>query len=294
MMTSGQYRDSLDDLNLDVYIRGNRTVNAYENPAVCKSIDTIAKTYEMAQVPQHEQIIVAISHITGSRINRFNHISQNIDDLIKKAQLNQLFNGNNGHCFQRTLGMNTLNALSITTDDIDASHGTNHHGRFLKYLEYIQENDLTCDGSLVDPQGNRWLPPHRQPHADLLLHAVDETANGVMLRGAKACGVSALNSHEMLVIPTTAMTERDEAYAIFFALPIDAEGVTFVIDPASHSATRAGNSIVNMAAAAFRDHEALCVFDNVVVPWERIFMYRAFRFSEEMADLYKFSFCFDA
>lgn len=101
----------------------------------------------MAQMPEHEEVIVAISHITGSRINRFNHINQNIDDLIKKAALNQMFNGNNGHCFHRTLGMNALNALSITTGDIDAANGTNHHGRFLKYLEYIQENDLTCDGS---------------------------------------------------------------------------------------------------------------------------------------------------
>jgi len=294
MMTSGQYRDSLDDLNLDVYIRGNKTVNAYDDPVVCQSIDTVARTYEMAQMPEHEQIIVARSHITGSRINRFNHISQNIEDLIKRVQLNQLFNGNNGHSFYRTLGMNTLNALSITTGDIDAAHGTTHHGRFLKYLEYIQENDLTCDGSLIDPLGNRWLPPHRQLHSDLLLHAVDETANGVVLRGAKACEISALNSHEILVIPTMTMTKRDDAYAIFFALPSDAEGVTFLIDLESHVPTRAGDSIVNRATAAFREHEALCVFDDVIVPWERIFMYREFEFSEQMEDLYKFSFCFDA
>jgi len=294
MMTSGQYRDSLGDLHPDVYIRGNRVGNTRDNPVICRSLDAVARTYEMAQMPEYEEIMIAVSHITGSRINRFNHINQSIDDLIKKAALNQLFNGNNGHCFQRTLGMNTLNALSITTGDIDAAHGTNHHGRFLKYLEYIHKNDLTCDGSLVDPQGKRWLPPHRQPNSDLLLHAVDETANGVMLRGAKACEISALSSHEILVIPTTVMTERDDAYAIFFALPSDTEGITFVIDPESPTTTRSGSSIVNRAAAAFRDHEALCVFDNVIVPWERIFMYREYEFSEQMADLFKFSFCFDA
>jgi len=294
MMTSEQYRDSLDNLQLDVYIRGSKTVNAYDNPAICQSIDALARTYEMARMPKHEQVIVATSHVTGSRINRFNHISQNIDDLIKKAQLNRLFNGNNGHCFHRTLGMNTLNALSITTGDIDAAYGTNHHKRFLDYLVYIQDNDLTCDGSLVDPRGNRWLPPHRQPHVDLLLHVVDETPNGIMLYGVKACGIGALNSHEMLVIPTTAMTKRDEAYAIVFSLPIDTEGVTFVVDPESHGTKGAGSSIVNIAAAAFREHEALCVFDNVIVPWERIFMYREYPFSEQMADLFRFSFCFDA
>ncbi len=294
MMTSGQYRDSLDDLHLDVYIRGNRVRNARDNPVICRSLDEAARTYEMAQMPEYEQTMVAISHISGTRINRFNHISQDIDDLIKKDQLNRLFNGNNGHCFQRTLGMNTLNALSITTGDIDAAYGTIHHGRFLKYLAHIQENDLTCDASLVDPRGNGWLPPHMQSNPDLLLHEVGETSNGVMLRGVKACGISALTSHEILVVPTTAMTERDDAYAIFFALPTDAEGVTFVIDPESHTATRSGGGIVDRAAAAFRGHQALCVFDAVIVPWERIFMYRECEFCEQMADLYKLSFCFDA
>lgn len=115
-----------------------------------------------------------------------------------------------------------------------------------------------------------------------------------MLRGAKACEISALNSHEIIVTPTTIMTERDDAYAIFFALPTDAEGVTFIIDAESHTATRSRNSIVNRATTAFREYKTLCVFDDVIVPWERIFMYREFDFSKQMADLYKFSFCFDA
>ncbi|HOO91599.1 MAG TPA: 4-hydroxyphenylacetate 3-hydroxylase N-terminal domain-containing protein, partial [Syntrophales bacterium] len=257
------------------------------------SRDSIARTYEMAHMPEYEQIMVAISHITGSRINRFNHISQDIDDLIKRVQLNSLFNGNNGHCFQRTLGMNTLHTLSITTGDIDAASGTHHHERFLGYLRYIQENDLTCDGSLVDPGQHRSLPPHRHPNADLLLHAVGETANGVILRGVKACGLSALNSHEIVIVPTAAMTEQDEAYAVFFAVPTDAEGLTFIIDPTSLITATPGNDLAARAAEAFRNHEVLCVFDDALVPWERVFLYREFEFSEQMADMHRFSFCFD-
>lgn len=293
MINPEQYRESLDDLHLDLYIRGTRRDRPSDNPAVSCSRDAIARTYEMAHIPEHEQVMVAISHVTGSRVNRFNHISQTIDDLIKKAQLNSLFNGNNGRCFQRTRGMNTLHALSITTGEIDAANGTHHHARFLEYLRYIQEHDLTCDGSLVDPGWHRSLPPHRHPNADLFLHAVDETANGVILRGVKACGLSALNSHEIIVLPTTAMTERDETYAVFFAVPTDTERLAFMIDPASQERAKPVDSLMARAAGTFRNHEVLCVFDDVVVPWERIFLYRECAFSEQIGDLLRFSFCFD-
>ncbi|MBT8490179.1 MAG: 4-hydroxybutyryl-CoA dehydratase, partial [Deltaproteobacteria bacterium] len=250
--------------------------------------------YDMALMPENEHIMIAISHITGSRINRFNHINQNIDDLVKKSILNRLFSGNNGSYFQRTLGMNTLNALSITTGDIDARYGTDYYVRFLNYLAYIQDNDLTCHGSVTDPRGNRYLPPHRQSHPDLLLHAIEETDDGIILQGTKACDIGALTSHELIIIPTTTMTERDESYALSFALPSDTKGITFVIGPESHNMTTPGDSIVNRAASAFQNHEALCIFDNVFVPRERIFMYTEYEFSEQIADLFKYSFCFEA
>jgi len=294
MMTPEQYRSSLDDLNLDVYIQGNRAGNVRDNPVICRSIDAAARIYDMALMPEHEHIMIAISHITGSRINRFNHINQNIDDLVKKSILNRLFSGNNGSYFQRTLGMNTLNALSITTDDIDARYGTDYYVRFLNYLEYIQDNDLTCHGSVTDPQGNRYLPPHRQSHPDLLLHAIEETDDGIIMQGTKACDIGALTSHELIIIPTTTMTERDKSYALSFALPSNTKGITFVIGPESHNMTTPGDSIVNRAASAFQNHEALCIFDNVFVPRERIFMYTEYEFSEQMADLFKYSFCFEA
>ena len=275
MMTSEQYRDSLGDLNLDVYIQKNKANNVQDNPVIRRSIDATARTYEMAHRPEYEHITTAISHIDGSRINRFNHVNQSIDDLIKKMTLDRLFHGNNnGSSFYRTLGMNTLNTLSITTEDIDAEYGTDYHGRFLKYLAYIQENDLTCDGSMIDPGGNRYLPPHRHPHPDILLHVVDERDNGLMLYGVKACRISALTAHEIIVIPTAAVTELDDLYAVLFALPSDAEGITFIIESDFHAAAMSGDTIAGREAGRFKDHKIVCVFDNVIVPWERVFMYR--------------------
>ena len=92
---------------------------------------------------EHEDIMTATSHITGNKINRFTHIHQSITDLVKKSKMGRLLGRETGCCFQRCVGMDALNALSIVTYNIDRANGTEYFSRFLKYLEYVQENDLT-------------------------------------------------------------------------------------------------------------------------------------------------------
>ena len=105
--------------------------------------------------------MTAVSHLTGKKINRFCHIHQNRDDLVKKSKMGRMLGGHTACCFQRCVGMDALNALSIVTYDIDAKYGTEYNKRFLKYLAHVQENDLTCDGAMTDPKGDRGLAPQR-------------------------------------------------------------------------------------------------------------------------------------
>jgi 4-hydroxybutyryl-CoA dehydratase/vinylacetyl-CoA-Delta-isomerase len=166
MMTADQYEESLRKLNLVVYMFGERLVNVVDNPIIRPSMQAVAKTYELAHLPEYEDLMTATSHITGNRINRFTHIHQSIEDLVKKSKMGRLLGRHTGCCFQRCVGMDSLNALSIVTFDIDAKYDTEYNKRFLKFLEYVQENDLTCDGAMTDPKGNRRLPPHKQPDPD--------------------------------------------------------------------------------------------------------------------------------
>ena len=84
---------------------------------------------------------------------------------------------------------------------------TSYKQRFIKYLEYVQENDFTCDGAMTDPKGDRSLPPHKQPDPDHYLHVVEEREDGIVVRGAKAHQTGAVNSHEIIVMPTIAMRQ---------------------------------------------------------------------------------------
>jgi 4-hydroxybutyryl-CoA dehydratase/vinylacetyl-CoA-Delta-isomerase len=229
MMTAQQYEESLRRLNLVVYMFGKQLDDVVDNPIIRPSMQAVAKTYDMAHRPEHEDIMTATSHITGQKINRFTHIHQSIEDLVKKSKMGRLLGRETGCCFQRCVGMDALNTLSIVTFNMDTELGTEYHRRFTKYLEYVQENDFTCDGAMTDPKGDRSLPPHKQPDPDHYLHVVEARDDGIVVRGAKAHQTGAVNSHEIIVMPTVAMRAEDQDYAVSFALPADAEGIVYIM-----------------------------------------------------------------
>ena len=284
LMTPEQYESSLRRLNLVVYMFGKRIDNVVDNEIIRPSLNAVAKTYEMAHRPEFKDIMTAVSHVTGKTINRFTHIHQTTEDLVKKTKMGRLLGAHTGCCFQRCVGMDALNALSIVTYDMDQANGTDYYQRFLKYLAYVQEKDLVCDGAMTDPKGDRSLPPHRQPDADMYLHIVEETSNGIVVRGAKAHQTGAVNSHEIIVMPTISMREDDKDFAVSFALPSDAEGIIYIMGRQSCDTRKCENSKIDVGNVRYGGHEALVVFDNVFVPWDRVFMCREYAFAGALVE----------
>jgi 4-hydroxybutyryl-CoA dehydratase/vinylacetyl-CoA-Delta-isomerase len=243
-----------------------------DHPLIRPSLNAVALTYDLAHCPEHAGIMTAVSHLTGRRINRFTHIHQNAEDLVRKSKMGRLLGSLTGCCFQRCVGMDALNALSITTFDIDARRGTDYNRRFLKYMANVQEGDLTCDGAMTDPKGDRSLPPHAQPDPDSYLRIVERRTDGIVVRGAKAHQTGAVNSHEIIVMPTVAMREEDRDYAVAFALPSDAPGITYILGRQSCDTRKLEGETFDRGNLFFGGHEALVVFDDVFVPWERVFL----------------------
>jgi 4-hydroxybutyryl-CoA dehydratase/vinylacetyl-CoA-Delta-isomerase len=286
IMTAKQYEESLRKLNLVVYMFGKRVENVVDNPIIRPSMKAVAETYAAAHRPEYEDIMTTTSHISGKKINRFNHIHQSIEDLVKKSKMGRLLGRETGCCFQRCVGMDALNALSIVTYDIDAKYDTQYYKRFLNYLTYVQENDLICDGAMTDPKGDRSLPPHKQQDPDMYVHVVEERNDGIVVRGAKAHQTGAVNSHEIIVMPTLNMRKEDEAYAISFALPSDAEGIIYIVGRQSSDTRKLEDGIIDLGNQLFGGHEALVVFDNVFVPWDRVFMYKEYDFTGQLVEIF--------
>ena len=82
--------------------------------------------------------------------------------------------------------MDAFNAIYSTTFEVDQKYGTRYHDRFCEYMRYVQERDLTIDGAMTDPKGDRSLSPSRQEDPDLYLHIVEKTKDGIIVTGAKA------------------------------------------------------------------------------------------------------------
>ncbi|MFZ5755075.1 MAG: 4-hydroxyphenylacetate 3-hydroxylase N-terminal domain-containing protein, partial [Bacillota bacterium] len=215
-----------------------------EHPLIRPSLNAAAMTYELAQDPQYQDLMTAVSHLTGKRINRFTHLHQSTDDLVKKVKMQRLLGQKTGTCFQRCVGMDAINALGSTTFEIDKAMGTNYHERFNKFLLHLQENDLMCDGAMTDPKGDRGKRPSEQEDPDVFLHVVEKKADGIIVRGAKCHQTGALNSHEILVMPTMAMRQEDADYAVSFAVPTDTPGITYILGrQASDTRKMEGSSI---------------------------------------------------
>jgi 4-hydroxybutyryl-CoA dehydratase/vinylacetyl-CoA-Delta-isomerase len=285
MMTKEQYIESLRKMNLKVYLMGELVDNPVDHPMILPSMNSVAMTYELAEKPEYRELMTATSNLTGKTINRFCHLHQSTDDLVKKVKMQRLLGQKTAACFQRCVGMDAFNAIYSTTYEIDKKHGTEYHKRFTDYLKFVQENDLTVDGAMTDPKGDRGLSPSKQADPDQYLRIVKVLPEGIVVRGAKAHQTGAVNSHEHLIMPTVAMKEEDADYAVSFAVPSDAEGVIMIYGRQSCDTRKMESGAdIDLGNARFGGHEALVIFNDVFVPNERIFMCREYDFAGMMVE----------
>jgi len=279
MMTAAEYEESLRKLNLKVYLQGELVENVVDHPIIRPSLNSVKATYAFAEDPEYAELMTATSSLTGKKINRFCHLHQSTEDLVKKVKMQRLLGQKTSACFQRCVGMDAINAVDSTTFEMDAKLGTNYRERFLKFLAKMQEEDWTVDGAMTDPKGDRGLGPSQQEDPDLYVHVVEKREDGIVVSGAKAHQTGALNSHMILVMPTISMGKADADYAVSFVAPSDAEGIIYIYGRQSCDTRKLEGGSIDVGNSQFGGHEALMVFDKVFIPWEDVFMCGEYEFS---------------
>ncbi|NYB72782.1 4-hydroxybutyryl-CoA dehydratase [Sedimentibacter hydroxybenzoicus DSM 7310] len=272
LMTGEQYIESIKKMNMQIYMFGEKIESAVDNPILRPSLNSVKATYDLAQMPEYEDLMTATSSLTGEKINRFTHLHQNSDDLIKKVKMQRLLGQKTASCFQRCVGMDAFNAVYSTTYETDKKFGTKYFENFVKYMKYVQQSDLTVDGAMTDPKGDRSLSPSKQSDPDMYLRVVERREDGVVVRGAKAHQTGACNSHEVLVMPTIALGPDDKDYAIAFSVPMDAEGIFMIIGRQSCDTRKLEGSNLDVGNCEYGGMEALMVFEDVFVPNDRLFL----------------------
>jgi 4-hydroxybutyryl-CoA dehydratase/vinylacetyl-CoA-Delta-isomerase len=139
---------------------------------------------------------------------------------------------------------------------------------------------------MTDPKGDRSLPPHKQPDPDHYLRVVEKRKDGIVVRGAKAHQTGAVNSHEVIVMPTIAMGEADRDYAVSFSLPSDTKGIVYIMGRQSCDTRKLEGGSLDQGNVLFGGHEALVVFDDVFVPWDRVFMCGEYEFAGSLVEMF--------
>lgn len=251
---------------------GERISCSADNPILRPSLNSVKATYDLAEEAEYQDLMTAVSHLSFSRINRFCHIHQSADDLIKKVKMQRLLGQKTAACFQRCVGMDAMNALYSTTFECDEKNSSEYHKNFLAFLKLVQDNDWTVDGAMTDVKGDRGLSPSQQEDPDMYLRVVERRQDGIVVRGAKAHQTGITNSHEIIVMPTMSMRPEDRDYAVSFAVPSDTKGVIIIVGRQSCDTRKLEGGSVDVGNCEYGGMEALVIFDDVFVPYKRVFL----------------------
>lgn len=265
-MKSGEkYKEKLSEMEPNIFIGGENV--GRDDPRLQAVIGTISQTFDRLQEPEFKELLAAQSHISDMTINRFTHIHQSVDDLLKKQEMTRKLCRYCGGCVFRCMGIDAMNTLSIITHRAETMTGRPYNQRFLEYLKYWQENDIVGTCAQTDPKGNRALRPHQQSDPDLYLRVVEHRDDGIVVRGAKNHITAAAVAEEIIVLPTRFLTDEEDQYAVAFGLPGDWDGVKLV--------TRASSFKREAFACPYGeggDVENFIIFDDVFVPNDRVFL----------------------
>ena len=273
LMTPKHFEESLKKLKPRVFMNGKRVESILENRNARTVIEANKASYAWALDPVSKHIMSCYSSLIDDMVNRYTYVSASTEDLVKKAEAGTFTAENLGTCIYRCVGYDAFHALASTTWEMDRDLGTEYHPRFLEYLKTVQRNDLSVAGALTEPRGNRSKKTLDWPDPYLSLKVVEKTKEGIVVRGAKINISGAYASHELVVLPQAAHFEGEEDYAVAFATPTDAEGITYVCQYGPYSAERdLAEDLEELGNPIFGQREtSMVIFDNVFVPWERIF-----------------------
>lgn len=284
LKSSDQYLEKLKALKSNI-IKDKLLLKPYDDEDIQKGANVISLSYDYARDPKYKDDMTVKSPLNQKLINRFNHIPQNKEDLEKKHKMINTL-AQEVFCAQRCVGSDALHTLFEGTYRVDKSNKgkTDYHKRFLKYLKYIQDNDIAPAGAVTDAKGDRSLTPSEQPEKNSFVHIESETEDGIYVSGIKTPITMSPYTEEIIVLPGLQYSEADEDCAVSFAIPSDTKGIEiYVLGPEVRSLK--GN-FSPTHGTKYLNKEGMVIFNNVFVPKERVFLCREYKFAAIFANLF--------
>lgn len=273
MTRSGkQYIAELRD-DRRVFIDGEYVSDVAAHPAFRGAVESIARVYDMANDPAHAAVMTFPSPATGVPVNLSYLIPRSEDDLRRRRvalrkTAEQTF-GLMGRGPEHVAG---FLAGWAGRADIFAAGGQRFADNVTRFYEYARDNDLFCSYAIVPPQIDRSKPAHQQQDPHLYAGVKEEREDGIVIAGAQMLGTGAAISDYLILSCIVPLQPGDEDQAISVAVPVGAEGVKIY---SRRGYAEAASSVFDYPLSSrFDETDALIVFDDVFVPWERVFVFR--------------------
>src|SRR5215475_4634328 len=267
--TGQDHLESLRD-GRDVYIYGKRVADVTTHRAFCNSIQTVAALYDFQSRPSVIDILTIASAATGRRVNRCWQLPEGYTQLVERrralevwAELHFGFMGRSpDHVASCISGM-------FMGVELFEAYDRKRAAALRDYYRFARDNDLFLTYVIISPQADRSKPAHAQVE-NLAAAVVDEDMEGLTIRGAKMLATSSIMANEVFVTCIQPLVPGDEKQAISFAVPMNAEGL-HVLSRKSYEES-AGSAFDNPLSSRFDENDAVLYFDDVQVPWARVFV----------------------
>ncbi|MDE3156841.1 MAG: 4-hydroxyphenylacetate 3-monooxygenase, oxygenase component [Acidobacteriota bacterium] len=270
--TGAQYLEGLRAHPRDVWLGGRRLEDVTAHPAFRRPIARLARLYDLQHDPAHAGTLTCVDE-TGDRTGTAFLIPRTYDDLVARHRAFRVWAEDTFGLMGRSPDfLNCTLAAFADAADVFARGGQRYADHIRRYYEYVRAHDLLLTHALIPPQNDRSRTSGDQQAPFLHMGIVRETSDGPVLRGARMLATLGPIADEVLVYSLPGLRPGEEAHAIVFALPIDTPGLRQIcrppydrgdLDPAEHP-----------LASHFEECDSLIVFDDVLVPWERVFLYR--------------------
>lgn len=255
----------------EVYYAGQRIDDVAAHPILGVGLRHAALEYALAADPQHRELATYSDPETGQLHSRYYKIPQGAEDLLRRRELIAAGTraGRGVVLLIKEIGTDALFALHIVAHQVDQAKGTDYLSRVRAFYRHCRDRDLSHGVAQTDVKGDRARRPSEQPHPDYYLRIVERRPDGIVVRGAKAHTTFGAFVDELIVLPTRALTPAEADYAVAFAVPTSTPGVRLIAKPSS---TVLDDGFAHPITSRHKMVETLTIFDDVFVPWERVFL----------------------
>jgi 4-hydroxyphenylacetate 3-monooxygenase len=271
MRSGRQYIEALRD-NRHVYLNGERVSDVTAHPAFSTAISTVASLYDIARDPANSMQYLP-PEAGSAPANTVFMIPRNRGDLEARRRAStrwaRVTHGFIGRGPDHVAGF--LAGFAGAPGVFSASRpGAGEH--VVNYYRYIRDNDLYVAYVIIPPHVDRTQIAPGEPEAFIQVGVVEERDSGIVVRGSQKLGTGAALADELFVSCMVPQKPGDEDYALSFAIPICSTGLKLY--PRRPYAPAQTGDYDYPLSTRFDESDSLAVFEDVYVPWERVFVYR--------------------